>query len=314
LRAEPLDVPPLLQGLHEILTHTLGAQIEVKLRLEHELPPMLADRGQFETVLVNLAANARDAMPNGGELVLSADLETLFPGGPAHPADLAPGRYVRLTVADGGTGMDAGTLARAREPFFTTKKSSGGTGLGLALAHSFAEQSGGTMTIESRLGAGTTVRLWLPEAAPATISQAAAPATAPAMNGGMASPPRILVVDDEAMIREVLSQHLADAGYDVLGAGSGAEALALAATQTMDGLITDLSMPGMNGLAVIRGLQARHPGLPAVLLTGYAGDETALAMNGAMSGTFSLLRKPVSEVQLIDRLRALLAARTEVGR
>ena len=122
-------------------------------------------------------------------------------------------------------------------------------------------------------------------------------------------PRRVLLVDDEPLIREVLARQLADAGFDVLVAANGADALALTETQSVDAVVTDLSMAGVDGLAVIRGLQARFPGLPAVLLTGYAGDETALALSGAMSGTFSLLRKPVSEVQLVDRLSALLAAR-----
>ena len=198
LTAETLNVAELLHELGEILTHTLGATIEVRLRLKPGLRPRLADRGQLETVLVNLATNARDAMPNGGELVLSAEHETVsgphptgphptgphpagphptgpHPAGPhptvphptgPHPTGLLPGRYIRLTVADAGEGMDAATLARAREPFFTTKRSGAGTGLGLAMAQAFAEQSGGALAIEGRPGAGTTVTLWLPEAIP----------------------------------------------------------------------------------------------------------------------------------------------------
>jgi CheY-like chemotaxis protein len=152
--------------------------------------------------------------------------------------------------------------------------------------------------------------LWLPEVVTET-GDAESPLLPPAVDCATAERIRILLVDDEAMIREILAHHLQDAGYDVLRAASGAEALALAETEKVDGLITDLSMPGMDGLAVIRGLQQRDPSLPAVLLTGYVGDEAALAMNGAITGTFSLLRKPVSEVQLIDRLHALLAARAD---
>jgi PAS domain S-box-containing protein len=315
LRAEPVDVFALLEGLHEILTHTLGASIKVRLRLEHGLSPMLADRGQLETVLVNLATNARDAMQDGGELILSADQETVVSGERPHPLGLLPGRYVRLTVSDTGVGMDTATLARAREPFFTTKKTGAGTGLGLALAHGFAEQSGGGMSIKSQPGGGTTVELWLPEAASeASTGGILPPRVARPPEQENAARTRILLVDDEAAIREVLAAHLEDAGYDVLLAATGEEALVLIATENVDALITDLSMPGMNGLSVIQGVQARYPGLPAVLLTGYAGDETALALSGAISGTFSLLRKPVSEDHLLDRLHALLAARSEVGR
>jgi PAS domain S-box-containing protein len=308
LTAERLDVSELLHELAEILTHTLGAAIEVRLRLEPGLRPLLADRGQLETVLVNLATNARDAMPGGGELRLCADHETIIADGSPHRAGLTPGRYIRLTVADGGLGMDAATLARAREPFFTTKRTGSGTGLGLAMAQGFAEQSGGALAIESRLGEGTTVTLWLPEAPSGVADNAVAPG-ARAPGRPVSARARILLVDDEAMIREVLAQQLEDAGFDVLVAASGAEALDLAAKERVDAVVTDLSMSGVDGLAVIRGMQARSPGLPAVLLTGYAGHETALALSGAMSGTFSLLRKPVTEVQLLDRVSALLAVR-----
>jgi PAS domain S-box-containing protein len=308
LTAEKLNVAELLRELSEILTHTLGSAINVRLRLESGLRPLLADRGQLETVLVNLATNARDAMPNGGELVLFAEHETIMT---PHPAGLTSGRYIRLTVTDAGVGMDAATLARAREPFFTTKRSGSGTGLGLAMAQGFAEQSGGALAIESHPGLGTKVTLWLPEA----ISERTM-GPGPSRTAVPPSPRnnvRILLVDDEAMIREVLARQLEDAGFGVLVAASGAEALALSAVEKVDAVVTDLSMSGVDGLAVIRGIQARSPGLPAVLLTGYAGDETALALSGAMSGTFSLLRKPVTEVQLLDRLGALLAARREVG-
>jgi PAS domain S-box-containing protein len=311
LTAERLDVSELLHELGEILTHTLGATIQVSLRLEPDLRPLLADRGQLETVLVNLATNARDAMPNGGELTLSANHEI---AASSHPAGLVPGRYVRLTVADAGEGMDAATLARAREPFFTTKRSGSGTGLGLAMAQGFAEQSGGALAIESQPGGGTTVRLWLPEAAPDENDGAETSRFVLAPDGRTQSHIRILLVDDEELIRKVLAQQLEDAGFDVLAAASGDEALALTETEKVDAVVTDLSMSGLDGLAVIRGLQARFPGLPAVLLTGYAGDETSLALSGAMSGTFSLLRKPVTEVQLLDRLHALLAARPQVSR
>jgi PAS domain S-box-containing protein len=307
----PVDVSDLLHELGEILTHTQGAKIAVSLRLEPGLPPLLADRGQLETVLVNLATNARDAMPNGGALILSANRETIHPGTASHPSGPGSGRYIRLTVSDAGEGMDAATLARVPEPFFTTKHNGAGTGLGLAMAQGFAEQSGGALAIESRPGDGTTVTLWLPEAM--SGETAVATDATPTPNGQSRERVRILLVDDEAMIREVLAQQLEDAGFHVLVAESGAEALALSTEQQIDAVVTDLSMPGVDGLAVIKGIQARSPGLPAVLLTGYAGDETALALSGAMSGTFSLLRKPVTETHLLDRLGALLAARPGIG-
>jgi len=316
LRAEPLDVAPVLNGLREILVHTLGAAITVDVRPDPGAPPLLADKGQLETALVNLATNARDAMPEGGQLTLSASAETVESDGPPHPAGLPAGRYVRLTVADTGAGMDAATRERAVEPFFTTKHVGAGTGLGLPMAKGFAEQSGGALSVESNPGAGTTISLWLPVAgsvaipAPMTEPPGAAVAAEPGMivTGASARRALILLVDDEAPVRELLAEHLEDAGYRVLATASGAAALALLATaETVDILITDLSMPGMDGLAVIRAAQERLPRLPAVLLTGYAGDGAALAVAGTVSGSFSLLRKPVSGVELIDRVRTLLA-------
>ena len=310
LHIEAMDVPVLLRGLQEMLTHTLGASIEINIGLGADLPPVLADKRQLEAVLVNLATNARDAMTGGGRLVLSADAETVPSAGPPHPAGIDPGDYVRLTVSDTGAGMDAETLARAREPFFTTKKLGAGTGLGLAMAQNFAANSRGALGLESRQGEGTTVTLWLPKAEHA--ASARPPADPITVRGpGPAKRQWVLVVDDEAMIREVLADHLEAGGYNVLSAANGAEALTLLASeQVVDALITDLSMPGMDGLAVIRSARERYPALPAILLTGYAGDDDALALGRSIGGAVSLLRKPIGDVQLLDRLGAMLAVET----
>jgi signal transduction histidine kinase/ActR/RegA family two-component response regulator len=307
LRAEPLDVAGLLGGVQEILNYTLGAGIEVVTELPDDLPPVAADKGQLETALVNLATNARDAMPNGGRIVFSAEREVVAVGVLAHPAGLSPGRYVRFDVVDSGQGMDAETLARAREPFFTTKKAGAGTGLGLPMAFGFAEQSGGGLAIDSRVGQGTTVSLWLPESEGTPCCTDTTPARAEPR--GRAA--RVLVVDDEDAVREVLSRYLEDAGYLVLRASSGAEALSLlAARRDVDALLTDLSMPGMDGLALIRSAQDRRPDLPAILLTGFAEDAAALALGVTIAGRISLLRKPVSDTALLDHLDTMLAARS----
>jgi CheY-like chemotaxis protein len=227
-------------------------------------------------------------------------------------AGLAPGRYVRLEVSDTGAGMDAATLARAEEPFYTTKQPGAGNGLGLPMAKGFAGQSGGALRIESGLDKGTTVTLWLPVVGSDKIRAAVQGDASTTKADTTAAADRVLLVDDEAVVREVLAEQLEDAGYRVLAAASGTEALALlAAGESVDALVTDLSMPGIGGLDVIRAAQERYPGLPAVLLTGYAGDGAALAVGGAVSGSFSLLRKPVSGVHLIDRVRALMAAKAE---
>jgi PAS domain S-box-containing protein len=310
LRAEAIDLPALLADLREMLTPTLGSRIEVRLALAPGLLPVMADKGQLETVLVNLATNARDAMPDGGTLTYAAALETVLVDSPGQaPAPLAPGRYIRLDVSDTGVGMSAATLARASEPFFTTKPMGRGTGLGLAMARGFAEQSGGALRIASEEGRGTTVTLWLPvaagEAAVAGDSAGSSSQAAPEANPRLR--PRVLLVDDDPLVRDTLTGQLDAAGYAVLPAADGPSALTiLVAGATVDALVSDLAMPGMDGLAFVREVQRRRPGLPAILLTGYAGDAAALALNGALSGAFTLLRKPITTEQLAERLAALL--------
>ncbi len=308
LRPEPIDAATLLADLQAILAHTLGGGIQINVLPEAKLGPMLVDKSQLETSLINLATNARDAMPSGGILTLAAASELAAAG---HPAGLPPGRYIRLSIIDIGTGMDPATLARASEPFFTTKKDGAGTGLGLAMAKGFAEQSGGGMRIDSSPGEGTTITLWLPQA-DASPSLPDHINSAPPSVVSLPTALRVLLVDDDLAVREVLAMELQESGFDVLCAASGTEALALLdAGERLAALVTDLSLPGMDGLSVIRAVQERHRGLPAILLTGYAGDGAALAMGGAISGGFSLLRKPVNGTQLADRLATLLeSART----
>ncbi len=308
LRAVPLAPDVLLEHLREILGPTLGSNIAIRLDPAPDLPNLSADASQLETTLVNLAINARDAMQNGGTITLSAVTETIDQA-PPHAPRLAPGRYVRLAVADTGSGMDQGVLARAVEPFFTTKPQGKGTGLGLSMAKGFAEQSGGDFAIESAPGKGTTVTLWFPEAA-----QTRAPDEDELRVPDTDFPGRVLLVDDDTMVREAVTAELEHAGYAVLSAGKGIEALALInAGEAIDCLVTDLSMPEMSGLVLIREAQMRRPGLPAVLLTGYAGDGAELAVSGALSGAFTLLRKPVSGQLLADRIAALLAVKTQVS-
>jgi signal transduction histidine kinase/CheY-like chemotaxis protein len=316
LRAEALDLSELLGGLREVLAVTLGPAVQVEVDAPTGLPPILADRGQLETVLVNLATNARDAMPNGGRLALSAAAESVGEDeGRRRPA---PGAYVRLVVADTGTGMDPGTLARASEPFFTTKPQGRGTGLGLPMAQGFAEGSGGALAIDSGPGRGTRVSIWLPVAA----GDAARPVAVPSEPRTDGAPPRagrssgrigVLLVDDEPAVREVLAQQLADEGYEVIEAADGAAALALldSGGTRVDLIVSDLAMPGMDGVAVIREARRRRCGLPAILLTGYAGGAAALAVGGALGdadGNFALVRKPVTGAGLADQVAALLSA------
>jgi signal transduction histidine kinase/CheY-like chemotaxis protein len=305
LRAEPVPPLPLLEGLCEMLVHTLGAGIAMRVAADESLPTLLADKGQLETVLVNLAVNARDAMPDGGTLLLAAAPEAVLDP-KTHPAGLAPGGYLRLSVSDTGTGMSAGTLARASEPFFTTKPLGQGTGLGLAMARGFAHQSGGGFAIESVPGQGTTVTLWFPEAVgvPAASDPVLSGRTAPSVPASA----RVLVVDDDAMVREVLAGEMEERGYRVAQAGDGLEALAqLDGGLAVDLLISDFAMPGINGLTLIREARRRRPELPALLLTGYADAGVRLAVQDAETRSTALLRKPVTGTELAEHAAALLA-------
>jgi PAS domain S-box-containing protein len=304
LRAEPVDAGTLLADLSEVLSHTLGGKVACAIDVLPGLPRLFADRGQLETVLVNLATNARDAMPRGGTLTMAASADRVAPGQP-HQTDLGPGQYIQIDVRDTGNGMEPEVLARVTEPFFTTKEPGKGTGLGLAMAKGFAEQSGGGLAISSAVGQGTSISLWLP-VVEAEVAEDARPV--PEDLDGSLSGPHVLLVDDDPIVREVLGISLQEAGFAVTQAENGTVALAVLQDGHMvDILVSDLTMPGMDGLALIRSAQLLRLGLPAILLTGYAGDGAALAVGGAISGTFSLLRKPVSGSQLVDRIAALLA-------
>ncbi len=303
LRAEPLDLPALLGGLREILVHTLSSEVTIEIDCVLDAPAVLADRGQLESVLVNLATNARDAMPEGGTLVFSARRE-IVSSGEHHRAGLNPGVYVAVEARDTGCGITPADLVRVSEPFFTTKPKGEGTGLGLAMARGFAEQSGGGFAIESEVGVGTTVTLYLPQAEE-FVGTGGEPTSAVAKHAAVA---RIFLVDDDELVRRTLSAQLQEAGFAVGDFPAGADAMAaITAGEPVDCLVTDLSMPDMDGLALIQQAQKQRPRLPAILLTGYAGDGTALALSGAVSGSYSLLRKPVEAAQLFDRINLLLA-------
>ena len=223
LRAVALRPHALFTAVQEILVHTLGAGVAIEIDVAPDVPGFMADKAQLETVLINLAVNARDAMRDGGVLTLSAATERVADAAD-HPAGLAAGDYVRLTLADTGSGMDAKTLARAGEPFFTTKPVGRGTGLGLAMARGFAQQSGGGFHIASVVGQGTTVSLWFPTEQGVQATAALAVEGHAAGAGGTGG--QVLLVDDDAMVREVLVAHLRDRGYAVAQASDGLAALA----------------------------------------------------------------------------------------
>lgn len=307
LRAEMIDPVTLLQGMREVLEHTLGGGVTILISAGPDLPQMLADRSQLETALVNLAVNARDAMPQGGALTLSAAAEVLAPGS-VHRASLAAGRYVRIAVTDAGAGMDTATLARVFQPFFTTKSPGQGTGLDLAMVKGFAEQSGGGVAIDSTYGQGTTVTIWLPQAAARAPGPAADAATGHDAGVSQASETRVLVVDDNPLVLRTLEAQLRRQGFAVVAAAGGPQALALLDDGlVVDAIVSDLTMAELDGISLIREAQARHPGLAAILLTGYAGDSASLATGGKRNGPFAVMQKPSRGSDLANRILALRA-------
>lgn len=307
LRAEPLKPDVVLAGMGDILSHTLGDGVKVVVKADADLPPMLADKGQLETVLINLATNGRDAMSGIGTLELTAALEVVSRGKAVdHRGGLKAGRYVRLAVSDSGLGMSSDTLARASEPFFTTKPTGHGTGLGLAMARGFAEQSGGGIHLASAPGRGTTVTLWFPVATAELHDEEGADAAGSAILARQTGA-RLLLVDDDPIVRDLTAEVLEGSGFVVLTADCATAALTvLGRGGTVDLLISDLSMPDMDGVSLIKEAQRRMPSLPAILLTGFATNDAELAVDGAVSGAFSLLRKPIQGAVLADRVASIL--------
>jgi hypothetical protein len=269
LRPEVLDLNDLARGIERMLRRLLPETIEIVTSLQPGLGRVRADRGQFEQVLVNLALNSRDAMPSGGRLVVTtADAELDDAQARLRP-DLTPGPYVVLGVEDTGDGMDAATLARAFEPFFTTKPEGQGTGLGLAMVYGIVKQSGGHVTVYSEPGRGTAFKVYLPrvEDAPDTERRP----TPPAPVGGSET---LLVVEDQPVLRELITEILQDAGYRVLSGASAEEAMAgaLAEPGEIHLVLSDVVLPREDGPALIRELSRLRPGLRVVLMSGYAAE------------------------------------------
>lgn len=267
LQLVPVDVAKLVSGMGELIASTTGPQIKVIVDAPQALPAAMADANQLEMAVLNLSVNARDAMVNGGTIRISASEERVDSG---HRSNLPPGEYICLSVADTGEGMDPATLARAVEPFFSTKGVGKGTGLGLSMVHGLASQLNGALTIQSSPGLGTHVELWLPRsiAPQAGVMPAAETMDRQSVQG------IVLLVDDEELVRATTSYMLADLGYHVIEAASGEEALSLVeAGQTLDVLVTDHLMPGITGTELARLVKSMRPGIGILLISGYAERE-----------------------------------------
>ena len=308
LVAEAISPLGLLEGLQEMLFHTLGRTVVIQVEADAELPPLFADKGQLDTVLINLAVNARDAMPNGGSLTLRAKREVVADG-TLHLSNLVPGAYVAISVIDTGTGMDAATLARASEPFFTTKPIGQGTGLGLAMARGFAQQSGGGFAIASVAEHGTTVTLWFPVYRETSLR----PDRSVSAFSDWETV-RILAVDsDDPLVNDVVTGFLADEGCDVIHVPDGFAALEhLDAGETFDLLIIDCATPGLDGIFLAHEARLRLPDLPALLLTSHADAALQASIGQLTQEATTILCKPFSASNLVDHAASLLLNRTAI--
>jgi signal transduction histidine kinase/ActR/RegA family two-component response regulator len=287
-----------IRGMDEMLRRTLGPSIRVNYRLAEELWPATADPTQFELAVLNLAINARDAMPSGGILGVATQNVT---AGSATPPDLRPGDYVLVSVSDNGIGMPAEVKARAFEPFYTTKGVGKGTGLGLSMVYGLAKQGGGTVTIDSEPEWGTTINLYLPRSATAPVAAEARAETVAA-----AASARILLVDDDADVREFAAEVLRGLGHEVVESANGVDALQRIADDAgFDLMIVDFGMPLMNGAEVATAVKQRRPDLPIIFVTGYT---EGTALESWVRDGYRLLNKPFRLSDMVEAVDDALKA------
>jgi len=299
---ESVDVNQLVVSLEDLLRRTIGESIDLEIAASDDLWRTLCDPNQLESALLNLAINARDAMPDGGKLVIStanAHLGSVTADTPA----LSPGDYICIAVSDTGVGMSAEVAARAFDPFFTTKPIGQGTGLGLSMIYGFARQSNGHVTIDSKLGRGTSVRLYLPRHDGGAIAQQVSAGRAA---GAASTGETVLVVEDEAVVRGVILETLADQGYRTLEAIDGPSGLRILRTrQRIDLLVTDVGLPGINGRQLADQARETRPGLKILFITGYA--ESVAMSDGFLEEGMEMITKPFELDNLSRRIRAMVS-------
>ena len=300
-----LRLNEIITDLVKLLRRLLGEDVTIATALAPDCGHVKADPGQLEQVLVNLSVNARDAMPNGGRLMLetrNVDLDAAYP---TERVTIPAGRYVMLAVTDTGTGMDANTKARIFEPFFTTKPVGKGTGLGLATVYGVVQQSGGYIWLYSELGHGTSFKIYLPRVDAVETEAASEPSLAGALDGSET----VLVAEDEEAVRQIIEKALDAHGYRVLSARDGAEALERASAYAgqVDLLVTDVVMPDMNGRELSRRLVETRPNLRTLYLSGYTDDATL--HRGVLQQGVAFLQKPFSLRMLARKVREVIEAR-----
>jgi PAS domain S-box-containing protein len=304
LKPEPVDVPNLIRGMADLLQRSVGPRVQIETRFPLDLPLAQVDANQLELALLNLSVNARDALPGGGLITIGAKECTVG----SQAGGVAEGRYVVVSVADTGEGMDEATLARAMEPFFTTKGVGRGTGLGLSMVHGLAAQSGGRLTLHSLPGQGTTAEIWLPVAS--GQPRAAEPPGERVPKPHRTEPITVLVVDDDSLVLANTAALLEDLGHTTVPVGSGQHALeVLHSGLVVDLVVTDYAMPVLTGVELARAIKGQWPNLPILLATGYAQNSTD------EEADLVRLRKPFGEGALAQAIAECLQrteARTKI--
>jgi CheY-like chemotaxis protein len=313
-RSQPLDPRPvnvnrLITGLSELLNRTLGEKVSIETVGSAGLWQTEVDTPELESSILNLAINARDAMPDGGKLTIetgNAFLDERYCGA---FDDLKPGQYVMISVTDTGCGMPREIVDKATEPFFTTKPTGQGTGLGLSQVYGFVKQSGGHMRIYSEPGEGTAVKIYLPRCVASSRELAASDALQGPQEG---SGETILVVEDDADVRAYVVEALSGVGYRVLEAIDAETALTvLASNEPIKLMLTDVVMPGMNGRALADAVRQSHPGVKTLFMTGYSRN--AIMHQGRLDPGVLLIQKPFSQASLASRIRTILDSQPAPG-
>ncbi|MCG6206188.1 PAS domain S-box protein [Rhodopseudomonas sp. HC1] len=309
LRPDETDVNGLVAGLQSLLRPTLGEQIEVETLMADDVWPIYVDRGQLESALVNLAVNARDAMPGGGKLTLETCNVMVDQEFARRLGNVDVGAYVMISISDSGCGIPEAIRGKVFDPFFTTKEIGKGTGLGLSMVYGFIKQSGGHITLYSEEGLGTTFRLYLPRAA-AEAEREAPPSSEQGAIGGTET---ILVVEDDAMVRSYVNAQLKSLGYTAISVGNATAALSICDSDTrFDLLFTDVVMPGpYNGVQLAAEMTRRRPGLKVLFTSGYS--ENALIHNDRIASGILLLSKPYRRIDLARTIRQALSTAPEAG-
>jgi len=301
LEVRPLDLRGVVEGLSKMLLRMIGEDVNLDLRFDNDLGVVSADRAQMEQILMNLAVNARDAMPDGGRLIIevrNVQIDARF--AKSHEG-ISPGPHVMMVVTDSGTGLPAEIRDRIFEPFFTTKEVGKGTGLGLSTVYGIVRQHKGCITVESHPGLGTTFRVYLP-VSPVSLKDAEESDAAPVPHGRET----LMVVDDEASIRNLIMDSLEPLGYQIITARNGKEALHLAETRSdaIDLVLADVVMPGMKGTELAKSLKQLQPSLKVIYMSGYL-DDTRLRMD-VDDQRVDFLQKPLTPRKLSARVREVL--------